>query len=76
MNCEHHGNAGIVDCSMTCGHESSPSITAGVIFVLPDSATLREPALTLAALTSFALAESVPFYDPLSPPPRNSDFSL
>ena len=76
MNCEHHGNAGIVDCSMTCGHEGSPSVTAGVIFVLPDSATLREPVLTLAASTSFAPAVSVPSYDPLSPPPRNSHFSL
>lgn len=76
MNCEHHGDSGIVTCSMTCGHESSPTVTAGVIFVLPDSAAICEPARGLAAPTSFAPTASVPSYDPLSPPPRTSDFSL
>jgi hypothetical protein len=76
VNCEHHGNSGIVDCSMTCGHESSSSVTPGVIFVLPRFAAICEPARTLGAPTSFAPTEFVPSYDPLSPPPRMSHFSL
>jgi hypothetical protein len=76
MNCEHHGNSGIIDCSMTCAHESSPSVTTAVIFALPDSAAIREPALAAAAPTSFAPTAFVPSYDPLSPPPRTSHFSL
>ena len=76
INCEHHGNKGIVDCSVTCGHETSPSATTGVIFVLPDSAAICEPAPALAAPVSFAPIALVPSYDPLSPPPRRSHFSL
>ena len=76
MNCEHHGNSGMVDCSMTCGHDSSPSVTTAIIFVLPDSAVICEPARTLASPTSFAPTAFVPSYDPLSPPPRTSHFSL
>jgi hypothetical protein len=75
-DCEHHGDSGIVTCSMTCGHENSPSFTAGVIFVLPDSPAICEPARALAAPTSFAPTPFVPSYDPLSPPPRTSDSSL
>jgi hypothetical protein len=76
MNCEHHGNSGMVNCSMTCGHESSPSVTTAVIFVLPDSAAICEPARALAVPTSFAPTAFFLSYDPLSPPPRTSDFSL
>ena len=75
INCEHQGNNGTVDCSMTCGHETSPSVTAGVIFVLPESAAICEPAPALAAPVSFAPIALVPSYDPLSPPPRTSRFS-
>jgi hypothetical protein len=77
INCEHRGNNGIVvDCSMTCGHETSPSVTTGVIFVLPDSAAICEAAPALAAPVSFEPIALVPSYDPLSPPPRTSHFSL
>jgi len=76
MNCAHDGNSGIVNCSMTCGHDSSPSVMTGVIFVLPDSAAICEPARSLAAPTSFAPTAFVPSYDPVSPPPRRSHFSL
>jgi hypothetical protein len=76
MSCNHDSNGGIVNCSMTCGHESSPSVTAGVIFVLPDSAAICEAAPALAAPVSFEPIALVPSYDPLSPPPRTSHFSL
>jgi hypothetical protein len=76
MNCEHHGDSGVVNCSMTCGHDGSPSVTTAVIFVLPESAAIRGPARTLAAPTSFAPTAFVRSYDPLSPPPRTSHFSL
>lgn len=76
INCEHHGNNGIVDCSMTCGHDSSPSVTTGVIFVLRDSAAIWEPAPALAAPVDFSPIALVPSYDPLSPPPRTSHVSL
>jgi hypothetical protein len=47
-----------------------------VIFVLPDSAAICEAAPALAAPMSFEPIALVPSYDPLSPPPRTSHFSL
>lgn len=76
MNCEHHGDKGIIDCSLSCGHETSPSVTASVIFVLPNPAAICEPAPALAAPTSLAPTAFVPSDDPLAPPPRTSHFSL
>ena len=76
MNCAHHGDSGIVNCSMSCGHDNSSSLTTAVIFVLPGPAAISQPALVLAAPTMFVPAAFVPSYDPLSPPPRTSHFSL
>jgi hypothetical protein len=76
MNCEHHGDGGIGSCSMNCGHESSPAVTTAAIFVLPDSAAIGEPGRALAISASLEPTALVPSYDPLSPPPRTSPFSL
>jgi hypothetical protein len=76
MNCVHHGDRGIVNCSMSCSHDGSSFLTTAVIFVLPGPAAISQPALVLAAPTTFVQAAFVRSYDPLSPPPRTSHFSL
>lgn len=76
MNCTHHGDSGIVNCSMSCGHNSSSSLATAVIFVLPVPGAISELSQVPEALTSFAPRTFVPSYDPLSPPPRTSHFSL
>lgn len=75
-NCAHHGDNEMVNCSMSCGHDSGSSLTTAVIFVLPTPAAISEPTQASAALTNFAPMAFVPSYDPLSPPPRKSHFSL
>jgi len=76
MNCAHHGDSGIVNCSLSCGHDSSSFLTTAVIFVLPVPTTISEPAQALPVPTTFAPTAFFPSYDPLSPPPRTSHFSL
>ena len=76
INCTHHDDRVIAVCYMSCGQESSSSVTTAVIFVLPVPAAISEPAQALAAPTTFAPTAFVPSYDPLSPPPRTSHFSL
>lgn len=76
MNCAHHGESEIVNCSMSCGHDSRSSLTTAVIFVLPVPAAISKPTQASAALTFFAPTAFVPSYDPLSPPPRTSQFSV
>jgi hypothetical protein len=73
-NCDHH--SGIMNCSLSCGRDSSPSVTTALIFVLPGSTAICEPARVFAAPTGFAPTAFVVSYDPLSPPPRSSHFSL
>jgi hypothetical protein len=76
MNCEQHGLAEISSCSISCCQESNPSFAAAIIFVLPESAPLSQPALTKAARAYLAPTESVLSFEPLSPPPRSPLFSL
>lgn len=76
MNCAQHGDSGMVNCFMSCGDDSGSSVTTGVIFVLPVPAAISEPTQASAAPTFFAPTAFVPSYDPLSPPPRTSHFSV
>ena len=74
MDCEHHRGTGIADCSMSCCHGSSHSLTAAVLFVLPAPSGISELTPAMAAITIFAPTDFVQPFEPLSPPPRN--FSL
>jgi hypothetical protein len=76
MNCEHQDDRGVVNCSITCGHESGASVTTAVIFLLPDPAVICRPSNTLTAPTISAPTAFVQWYDPLSPPPRTPYFSF
>ncbi len=74
MNCEH-GN-GLADCAMSCPHETSAPLAAAVIFVVPEPAVLSQPGRNVAAPAEFVATEFVPSFEPPSPPPRASLFSL
>ncbi len=76
MHCEHHGGTGMTNCAMACCHESNPSLTTAVIFVLPDPASISQPARAMAAPANFAPTEFLQSFEPLSPPPRIALFSL
>jgi len=76
MNCEHHGAGGISSCSISCCHESNSSFAVATIFVLPVPTTISQPAQGMAAFSYFARSESLLKFEPLSPPPRSSLFSL
>jgi len=76
MDCEHHGGSGTATCSLSCCRESSPSLTSAMIFVLPAPTTVSQPAQAMAAPANFVPAEFVQSFEPLSPPPRLSLFSL
>lgn len=75
-NCEHHGKGGFIACSMSCCHESGSSLTTAVIFLLPPTAIVSQPAAALASPVSFAPMAFVQSFDPPSPPPRTPLFSL
>lgn len=74
-SCEHQGS-GNPNCSMSCGQESSHSLTSAVIFVLPAPAIISQPALDTVASPSLAPAEFMQSFEPLAPPPRTSLLSL
>jgi hypothetical protein len=61
---------------MSCSHESTSSLTAAVIFVLPEPATVSQLTLTMAGPVQFAPMEFAHLFEPPSPPPRASLFSL
>jgi len=76
MNCERHDESGLTPCSMTCCQESTHSFTAALIFVLPEATIISEPARALATPVRFVPSEFLQSFEPLSPPPRLSLFSL
>jgi hypothetical protein len=80
MECEHHGgspkHAGMMSCSVSCCHEDNVSLTNAAIFLLPAPAVVLQSVQSLAVFLSDAPAEFVQSLEPLSPPPRISDFLL
>jgi len=76
MACDHHGTDGLTDCAMSCSQESTSSLTSAVIFLLPEPASVSEPAVAIAAPAEFAPMEFARLFEPPSPPPRISLFSL
>jgi hypothetical protein len=70
MTCEHHGGNRLSQCKMACCQESSQVVTAGVIFLLPDPASISEPQTAMDLTASFAPWEFPQSVEPLSPPPR------
>jgi hypothetical protein len=72
MDCGHDGHemSGIMDCAMSCCHDSDRSLVTSIAFVLPPDVA----AAPSAAITSpIELAKPVNFLrsiEPLSPPPR------
>jgi len=70
-DCEHHSaTQGMMNCSMSCCQDSSPSLTAGIIFVLPTPTMISSSALAIAAPQQTSAVAPVPSLDPPSPPPR------
>lgn len=76
IDCEHHSGSGVANCSMSCCHQSSPSLTTAAIFVLPDPVGISQPASVMAGSSNFAPTEFSQSFEPLSPPPRIALFSL
>jgi hypothetical protein len=76
MNCDHHAGNGITACAMSCSHESASSLTTAVIFVLPAPAAVSQPAEAMATPANLAPTEFAHLFEPPSPPPRASLFSL
>ena len=76
MDCGHHGESGVANCSMACCHESSQILATPTIFVMPAPATMGQPSEARTAASSFAPTEFVQSSEPLSPPPRTPLFSL
>jgi hypothetical protein len=75
-NCQHHSGSSLTQCTMSCCQESTPSLTAAVIFVLPEPTILSVPARAMATTVNFVPSEFVQSFQPLSPPPRTALFSL
>ncbi len=76
MNCDHHAGSGLTACAISCSHESASSLTTAMIFVLPEPATVSQPTLTMAGAIHFAPVEFAHLFEPPSPPPRASLYSL
>jgi hypothetical protein len=78
-DCEHHsaknGQSGLMKCSISCCHETATSFTTGVVFVLPPSAILSHPWPVAASPVIVSASKFAWPIEPLSPPPRNSQFS-
>lgn len=75
MECEHDGGAsqshrGAMKCSISCCHESSNSLTAAVIYILPLPVAITLPSDTTSAPAELRATEFVQSIEPLSPPPR------
>jgi hypothetical protein len=74
---EHHGDSsGMMNCAMSCCHESDASVTASAIFILPAPTALLRSAVVAPAAHEFSPAAFVPAYEPLSPPPRIASRSV
>ncbi len=76
MNCEHHGGSALPDCSMSCSHEASPPFATAVIFVLPEPSVLSQPDQGIAMPPKLVTTEFVQSFEPPSPPPRASVYSV
>ncbi|HXR33758.1 MAG TPA: hypothetical protein VN830_08625 [Verrucomicrobiae bacterium] len=76
MDCEHHGGSDMSNCSTACCHESSHTLASSAIFVMPGPVTIDQPREAMIEVGSFAPAEFVQSFEPLSPPPRTLLFSL
>jgi len=77
-DCDHHSSnqSGIMNCSLSCCQESSPSLTAGIIFVLPAPTMISYRILATDAPQQISAAGLVPSFEPPSPPPRTTSLSL
>jgi len=77
-DCDHRGStqSATMYCSMSCCQDSSPSLTAAIIFVLPAPAMISSGTLTTATPQQISAVRSVPSFDPPSPPPRTVFLSL
>jgi len=76
MNCDHGGANGMANCSMSCCHQSAPFFATAAIFVLPEPALLNVPLTNICALLNFTVTEFLRSFEPLSPPPRATFFSI
>jgi len=69
MDCGHD-MSGMMDCAMSCCHDSDRSLIASIAFVLPPSVTVV-PAAAFASQIELAKPLDFPrSIEPLSPPPR------
>jgi len=80
MDCGHESDgqthAGMTKCSLACCHDSNPAFAAAVVFVLPEPATLSQPAPSLSPVTKSSTMESVKSCEPPTPPPRISPLAV
>jgi hypothetical protein len=76
VNCEHHSGDHLSQCKMSCCQEGSHVMTAGVIFLLPDPASISELQRATDLTAAFAPREFLQSVEPLSPPPRVVPTSL
>jgi hypothetical protein len=70
MDCEHHGGSSMSSCSVACCQESSHTLAAPAIFMMPEPITIGQPSEVTTAAGNFAATESVQSFAPPSPPPR------
>ncbi len=75
-DCAHHGASGMSNCSMACCQESSHTLAAPAIFVMPEPTTIKQPSEATLAAGNFAATGFAQSFEPLSPPPRTPAFSL
>jgi len=75
MNCDHGGN-GMANCSLSCSHESTQAFAAAIVFVVPEPATFHAPLANIGGTSHLAATEFRQSFEPLSPPPRTSIFSI
>jgi len=76
MHCDHSGPSGIADCSMSCCHEHTSSFATAVIFVMPEPALLHVSLASIGVTPKLTETEFLQSFEPLSPPPRTTFFSI
>lgn len=82
-DCEHdsstkHGckPSGMTPCSLSCCHDTTSSLIAAAIFVLPAPAAISHSVVTTSAPLQMARVAFPPSLDPASPPPRTAPQSF
>ena len=72
LECAHHSESEATKCSMSCCHETDPTLIGAVVFLLPTPGMISQSFPVTAALPNFAAKEFLGSFEPIAPPPRTA----